>query len=231
MIEPSKLDDLILNGDDVKNLMVDFRLTINSTKSFDFDNPSSLDDDGYKTITGLNNFHDVLDHLTTMRNSNVRSVRVALAVFLAKMRLGLSNRVLACLFHLKSKRTVSRIFHQVREALMKSFVPLNLGFEHITRDAVLNSHQTVIATELLRNEPDRIVLIADGTYLYCQKSSNNEFQRRTYSNHKHRHLIKPMVITASVTKTKPSKPNPMPKPKTISKSKPMSKPKPKLQNQ
>ena len=134
-----------------------------------------------------------------MRNSDVRSIRVALALFLAKMRLALSNRVLACLFHLKSKRTVSRIFHQVREALMKSFVPLNLGFQHITRDTVLNLHQTVVATELLTNEPDQIVLIADGTYLYCQKSSNNELQRRTYSNHKHHHLVKPMIITASVS--------------------------------
>ena len=49
-----------------------------------------------------------------MNNSYIRSVRVALAVFLTKLRLGLSNRVLACLFHLKSKRTVSRVFHQVR---------------------------------------------------------------------------------------------------------------------
>ena len=54
MIQPSKLDDLILNGKDVKNLMVDLRLTTNSAKSLDFDNPSSLDDDSYKTITGLN---------------------------------------------------------------------------------------------------------------------------------------------------------------------------------
>ena len=54
MIQPSKLDDLILNSDDVKNLMTDFRLTINSAKSFDFDNPSSLDNESYKTITGLN---------------------------------------------------------------------------------------------------------------------------------------------------------------------------------
>ena len=137
-----------------------------------------------------------------MRNSDVRSVRVALAVFLAKMRLGLGNRVLACLFHLKSKRNVSRIFHQVREALMKSFVSLNFGFEHITREEILSSHQTVVATELLTNKLDQIVLIADGTYLYCQKSANNEFQRRTYSNHKHRHLIKPMIITASVSTIK-----------------------------
>ena len=137
-----------------------------------------------------------------MRNSDVRSVRVALAVFLAKMRLGLSNRVLACLFHLKSKRTVSRIFHQIREALMKSFVSLNLGFEHIKREEILSSHQIVVATELLTNKPDQIVLIADGTYLYCQKSANSEFQRRIYSNHKHRHLIKPMIITASVSTIK-----------------------------
>lgn len=134
-----------------------------------------------------------------MRNSNVRSVRVALTVFLAKMRLALSSRVLACLFHLKSKRTVSRVVHQVREALMTNFVSLNLCFQHITRDKILNHHQTVIATELLTNEPDQVVLIADGTYLYCQKSSNNEFQRRTYSNHKHRHLVKPMIVTASVS--------------------------------
>jgi hypothetical protein len=52
-IRPSKLDDLVLNGDDVKNLIDDFRLAINRTKSFDFDNPSSLDDETYKTITGL----------------------------------------------------------------------------------------------------------------------------------------------------------------------------------
>jgi hypothetical protein len=46
---------------------------------------------------------------------------------------------------------------------MKSFVPLNLGFQHISRGVVLSNHQTVVATELLRNEPVQIVLIADGT--------------------------------------------------------------------
>jgi hypothetical protein len=134
-----------------------------------------------------------------MRGSNVRSIRVALAVFLAKMRLGLSNRVLASMFHMKSKRKVSHIFHQVRQALIKHFVPLNIGFHHISRDDVLSNHQTVIATELLTDGPDQVVLVADGTYIYCQKSSNNELQRRTYSNHKHRHLVKPMVLTTSVS--------------------------------
>ncbi len=53
MIQPLKLDDLVLNSDDVKNLINDFRLTIGRAKSFDFDDPSSLDDEAYKTITGL----------------------------------------------------------------------------------------------------------------------------------------------------------------------------------
>ncbi len=53
MIQSSILDDLVLNGDDIKNLINDFRLTIGRTKSFDFDDPSSLDDEAYKTITGL----------------------------------------------------------------------------------------------------------------------------------------------------------------------------------
>ena len=39
----------------------------------------------------------------------------------------------------------------------------------------------------------------DGTYIYIQKSSNNEMQRRTYSFHKHKHLVKPMIITSTVS--------------------------------
>ena len=39
-------------------------------------------------------------------------------------------------------------------------------------------------------------MIADGTYLYCEKSENNQIQRLTYSGQKKRHLIKPFVICA-----------------------------------
>ncbi len=141
----------------------------------------------------------MLDKLTTIRNSRLRSVRVALAIFLAKIRLGLSNRVLACLFRLTSKRSVSHICHQVRVALMQDFVPYHVGFQHVSRETILAQHQTTLATELFTNGPDEVVLIADGTYFFCQKSSNSEFQRRTYSQHKRRHLVKPMIINASVS--------------------------------
>lgn len=87
----------------------------------------------------------------------------------------------------------------MRAALIKDFMPKNLGFRHINRNTVLTNHQSVIATKLLTESVSQFVLVADGTYVHCQKSSNNEFQRRTDSNLKHRHLVKPMIITASVS--------------------------------
>ncbi|CAF5040404.1 unnamed protein product, partial [Rotaria sp. Silwood1] len=40
------------------------------------------------------------------------------------------------------------------------------------------------------NTPNQLAIVIDSTYLYVQKSTNNEFQRRSYSLHKHRNLIK-----------------------------------------
>ena len=134
-----------------------------------------------------------------MRNSSVRSVRAALALFLVKMRLGMSNRVLSSLFRLQSKRVVSRIVHQVAEALLKDFVPYHLGFQHIDRETVLQHHQTSISSQLMTDHDDQVIIVMDGTYLFIQKSSNNSFQRRSFSMHKYRNLIKPMITTATVS--------------------------------
>lgn len=134
-----------------------------------------------------------------MRNSSIRSVRVAVAVFLMKMRLGLSNRVLAVLFHLNNKRVVSHIVGQVRTALMKDFVPFHLGFQHIDHQVAIDQHQTAIATILHTTRPHQLCVVADGTYLFIQKSMDNQFQRRSFSTHKYRNLIKPMVLTTTVS--------------------------------
>ena len=133
-----------------------------------------------------------------MRNSHVRSIRIALAGFLVKMRLGVSNRVLGLIFRLKNKRTMSRTVHEVVEALAKDFAPYNLGFQHIERDTVLRHHQTSVASQLMAGRDDQLIIMMNSTYLYLQKSSNNEFQRRSFSMHKHRNLIKPMIIAATV---------------------------------
>ena len=133
-----------------------------------------------------------------MRNSPIRSIRIALAVFLAKMRLGISNTVLASIFCLKSKRVIAQIIHDVSKALLNDFVGNNLGLGHIDRVSVLRDHQTSVSTKLMTERDDQLVIVMDGTYLFIQKSSDNKFQRRSFSMHKHRNLIKPMMITATV---------------------------------
>ena len=144
-------------------------------------------------------FDGLLKHLTSMRQSKNRTVRTALAIFLTKMRLGLSNSVLTTLFHLKDKRIISHVISQVRESLKNDFVHKNLGFRHIDRQTALMQHQSSVATKLLTDKPNQIILVADATYLKCEKSSNNELQRATYSLHKHYHLVKPMVLTTTAS--------------------------------
>ena len=45
-------------------------------------------------------------------------------------------------------------------------------------------------------DPSQLVLMADGTYLYCEKSENSDTQRRLCIGQKKRHLIRPFVIFA-----------------------------------
>ena len=41
-----------------------------------------------------------------------------------------------------------------------------------------------------------MICVADGTYIYHQKSFHHSFQRSSYSPHKYRNLFKPMMIVA-----------------------------------
>ena len=106
------------------------------------------------------------------------SVRVALAVFLRKMRLGLANSVLSSIFQLKSKRVVSQIIYSVQKALMDGFLPNYIGFQQIDRQTVINQ-QSLLLYSLVPKITRQLPLIEHT--LYIQKSSDNEFQRRSYS--------------------------------------------------
>ncbi|CAF0945538.1 unnamed protein product [Brachionus calyciflorus] len=90
---------------------------------------------------------------------------------------------------------VSKICQQVRESLMKDSVPFNIGPNIKTRNEWLK-HNSYISSQIFcdnTNNPD-LILVCDGTYFYCERSSNNTFQRSTYSVQKKRHLVKTFVI-------------------------------------
>ena len=80
---------------------------------------------------------------------------------------------------------------------MKHFVPSYLGFHHVSRETIIKCHTRPLAKQLLTNGNNVAILVLDATYLYVQKSANNMLQRKLFSLHKHRPLIKPMMIVAT----------------------------------
>ena len=125
-----------------------------------------------------------------MRRSCIRTERVALAKILTKVYLEVDKQVLASMFHFDNKRSISRMIHSVRKAMMSNFVQKYLGFHHIRRQTVIDHYMTDVAAELFLDSTHQLAVVMDATYLYVQKSTKNEFQRRSYSLHKCRNLVK-----------------------------------------
>ena len=44
---------------------------------------------------------------------------------------------------------------------------------------------------------NQLCLMADSTFMYCQKPENNKLQRLLYSCQKKRHLVKPFIVCAT----------------------------------
>ncbi|CAF4448080.1 unnamed protein product [Didymodactylos carnosus] len=86
-------------------------MSCHAEKQFNFDDMVNLTNEDQYNLTGLSK--EQFGHLMTMlstlnlRNSSYRSRRTAVACLLAKMRQGFSNRILASVFQLPSKRSVS----------------------------------------------------------------------------------------------------------------------------
>lgn len=156
-----------------------------------------LTTEDFKLLFGISkeNFEDmyatIKDHL---RMSRHRSPRNCLAIFLAKLRLGVSQRFLAYLFGVQTQRKVSSIISRVATLLMKFFVPLHLRPSEEQRDQLIENNRVALVDQLFGVEKGSAVLLLDGTYIFIQKSKNHKFQRKTYSLHKHRNLLKAMMV-------------------------------------
>jgi len=110
-----------------------------------------------------------------------------------KVRTNMSQSILSTFFGI-SRRRVDRAIHSARKALMESLVFKHLGLNHISRDDFINLHTR--AKSLFAEGKNVVIFVADGTYMYIEKSSNS-FQRRTFSMHKNRSLVKPMMFVST----------------------------------
>jgi hypothetical protein len=155
----------------------------------------NVSDDESIRFTGLNlvQFDTLVKSLTSMRSTSNRDVPQAVSTYLFWLKSGLDYRTISTIFGIDTFQKVGHYCDQVRTAMLNDFVPNNLGVNHLTRQEWINEN-TVLAKKLFDVSDKQLTLIADGTYVYCQKSANNTLQRRTYSTQKSRHLGKPFVI-------------------------------------
>ena len=182
-IKPFSIRQQELNSSDVQLLLSKAQMLFeNGNKRFNFDDTRDLTDDEFRLLTSLsrNDFNDLVNiaSSSSIRNSSNRSIRTAIGIYLCKLRLGLSNRLLASMFRLPDKKSVSRIIDSARQAILKSFVPYNLGFGHVKRQDVIDHHTTTIARELMcGGDSNTAIVVVDGTYIYIQvRNYCNEFR-------------------------------------------------------
>ncbi|CAC5402678.1 unnamed protein product [Mytilus coruscus] len=91
------------------------------------------------------------------------------------MKGALSNKLMSTLVKVSISSVRRAINNTVRQALMRSFVPLYLGFESITREQIIKDHTRPLAKTLLDANDDNMILINTlKTYV-----EENNLQRRT----------------------------------------------------
>jgi hypothetical protein len=174
-IRPYKIIKSRFSSTDILIWFDKFRNQLNSIRYFDFDRPFEMSDDACYNLTGVtkSNFDHLINILVNskMRTTFNRSIRNAVGLFLTKLRLGISNKVLTTIFQFSNAKAVSRTLSTVRQAMISEFVPLYVGFNNITRQDIINNHSSPLATRLLSADPNSVVLVIDGTYLYMQVCS------------------------------------------------------------
>ena len=131
--------------------------------------------------------------MTSLRNSQSRSVIQALIVFRFKLRTGNSNKLLASVFNINNEQSISEYSKSIIQFFAKNVLPLHFASNSFNRDNLIQNHTTEIAKKLF-DVQDNFLLIYDVTYARHQKSTNNEYQRKSFYGQKKVLLYKPFVI-------------------------------------
>jgi hypothetical protein len=162
----------------------------------DFSRETNFKSEDYELLLGVkkDQFFELFSickpHLHASKN---RKKENALAVLLMKMRLDVSQNVLALLFGFSSQARVSDTISHVADILDKNYAIHHVGFGHLTRDEALQ-HNSGFFHAIIKTPPESLHLTVDGTYIDIQKSSNFVLQRETYCTWKKKNLVKPVMM-------------------------------------
>lgn len=184
------------NEDQIMDMMNILKSVHQVNGRLDFENIDNMDPNELYFLTGrtVDQFNAILEQLPSLIQT-CKKPKTALAAYLIKLRTGEPDTRLADMLHM-SRRTLERLLKIARECLSRDFVPIHLGWDHITREQVVERNLFIPNALYGDNSGDvmKAIIVCDGTYVYIQKSSNFLFQRITYSHHKFQNLLKPFLI-------------------------------------
>lgn len=138
-------------------------------------------------------FKQILFELGIPENPNKTQNKTVAAVkmYIERLHTGQTYKQMGLRYKM-SRVSIGQIIKRGRKILLENFVPIHLGYKNCNRQWLKN-HTTDFAKLLYCNkDPEKCVIICDGTYVYCNSSANYAHQRHTYSGQKRRHLFKIM---------------------------------------
>jgi len=149
-----------------------------STKLFgisilDFGVDTNVPAEAYEKLIGITRGQFLEMHafiIPRMRSTRRRSTYNALAIFLMKLRLNLSHRLLAVFFGNRlTKQRISDVIYTVREVLLDTFCKKYIGFDCMTREKYIAEHHTFLSEKLkncCRATGTPYLLLMGHTYTY-----------------------------------------------------------------
>lgn len=187
--------ETIFTPDHLKDIIDTLRDAYKDKNNIDFDNINNISPEDLHYLTGLTHqqFEIVLNETPSLLDQ-CRRPKTALGVYLLKQRSGEPNTRIASQIGV-SRKTIGILLETARNCLAQDFVVRHLGFNHISRDEII-AHSLAVPASIYSNPTNPVAIaICDGSYIYVQKSKNFLFQKRTYSLHKYKNLLKPFLIT------------------------------------
>lgn len=101
-----------LSSKEIQDLLEHVRLrAMGSCNTYNLSFDKLIKDEDYNSLLGISklNFDDLVLHVTSMRNTQNRTVRNAVGILLFKLKSGLSNGLLATLCGFRCRRQVAKI--------------------------------------------------------------------------------------------------------------------------
>ncbi|EZA60947.1 hypothetical protein X777_08159 [Ooceraea biroi] len=101
--------------------------------------------------------------------------------------------MIASLLGLEREQQVSEYSQSVLHSFEKDILPRHFGINAVSRKELIKNHTSEIAQKLY-NVENKLMIISDGTYCRHEKSTNNEYQRKSFSGQKKVPLCKPFTL-------------------------------------